>query len=132
MSAGAVGLEAAIRYMENIGWELIEEQESYLTELAVGLIKELDGITITGSADAADHKGIVSFTVDGVHPHDVAEILGRQGICVRAGHHCAQPLMDQLGVRSTTRASFAFYNTEEEVRAFAEALGKVRGLMGYA
>ena len=129
---GAVGLEAAIRYMENIGWELIEEQESYLTELAVGLIKELDGITITGSADAADHKGIVSFTVDGVHPHDVAEILGRQGICVRAGHHCAQPLMDQLGVRSTTRASFAFYNTEEEVRAFAEALGKVRGLMGYA
>ena len=69
--------------------------------------------------------------VDDVHPHDVADIMGRAGVCVRAGHHCAQPLMDHLGVKSTCRASFAFYNTEEEVDKFLTELSKVRGLMGY-
>ena len=91
----------------------------------------MKGVNLIGSSKAEDHEGIVTFTIDGVHPHDVASILDSQHIAVRAGHHCAQPLMDFLKVNSTTRASFAFYNTEEEVQHFVEELSKIRGLMGY-
>ena len=90
----------------------------------------MKGVNLIGSPKAEDHEGIVTFTIDGVHPHDVASILDSQHIAVRAGHHCAQPLMDFLKVNSTTRASFAFYNTEEEVQHFVEELSKIQGAYG--
>ena len=128
---GAVGLSAAIDFINEVGWDIMEAQEEKLTIKAVEGIKATKGIRLIGSDKAEDHKGIVTFMVDDVHPHDVADILGRSGVCVRAGHHCAQPLMDHLGVKSTCRASFAFYNTEEEVDKFIAELSKIRGLMGY-
>ena len=128
---GAVGLSAAIDFINEVGWDIMEAQEEKLTIKAVEGIKATKGIRLIGSDKAEDHKGIVTFMVDDVHPHDVADILGRSGVCVRAGHHCAQPLMDYLGVKSTCRASFAFYNTEEEVDKFITELSKIRGLMGY-
>ena len=128
---GAVGLSAAIDFINEIGWDIMEAQEEKLTLKAVNGIKEIKGIRLIGSERPEDHKGIVTFMVDDVHPHDVADIMGRAGVCVRAGHHCAQPLMDHLGVKSTCRASFAFYNTEEEVDKFLAERAKVRGLMGY-
>ena len=105
-------------------------QERKLTKIAVDAINDMKGVNLIGSSKAEDHEGIVTFTIDGVHPHDVASILDSQHIAVRAGHHCAQPLMDFLKVNSTTRASFAFYNTEEEVQHFIEELSKIRGLIG--
>ncbi len=128
---GAVGLSAAIDFINEVGWDIMEAQEEKLSRKAVEGIKSVKGIRLIGSDKPEDHKGIVTFMVEDVHPHDVADILGRAGVCVRAGHHCAQPLMDHLGVKSTCRASFAFYNTEEEVDRFIEELSKVRGLMGY-
>ena len=128
---GAVGLAAAIDFINQAGWGIIEAQEEILTKRAIAGIKNIDKIRLIGSQNEADHKGIVTFCVEDVHPHDVADILGRSGVCIRAGHHCAQPLMDHLGVKSTCRASFAFYNTEEEVDRFLAELSKVRGLLGY-
>ena len=128
---GAVGLSAAIDFINEVGWDIMEAQEEKLTVKAVNGIKAMNGIRLIGSDSPEDHKGIVTFMVEDVHPHDVADIMGRAGVCVRAGHHCAQPLMDHLGVKSTCRASFAFYNTEEEVDKFLTELSKVRGLMGY-
>ena len=128
---GAVGLSAAIDFINEVGWDIMEAQEEKLTLKAVNGIKEINGIRLIGSDRPEDHKGIVTFMVEDVHPHDVADIMGRAGVCVRAGHHCAQPLMDHLGVKSTCRASFAFYNTEEEVDRFLTELAKIRGLMGY-
>ena len=130
-TGGAVGLHAAIDYINNVGFETIMAQERKLTKIAVDAINDMKGVNLIGSSKAEDHEGIVTFTIDGVHPHDVASILDSQHIAVRAGHHCAQPLMDFLKVNSTTRASFAFYNTEEEVQHFIEELSKIRGLMGY-
>ena len=130
-TGGAVGLHAAIDYINNVGFNTIMAQERKLTKIAVDAIKDMKGVNLIGSPKAEDHEGIVTFTIDGVHPHDVASILDSQHIAVRAGHHCAQPLMDFLKVNSTTRASFAFYNTEEEVQHFVEELSKIRGLMGY-
>jgi cysteine desulfurase/selenocysteine lyase len=128
---GAVGLDAAIDYINSIGWDIMEEQEAALTKRAMAGMLDIPGIRIIGSQAAEDHKGIVTFCVEDVHPHDVADIMGKAGVCIRAGHHCAQPLMDFLGVKSTCRASFAFYNTLSEVDRFVEELSKVRGLMGY-
>ncbi|MGN0319896.1 MAG: aminotransferase class V-fold PLP-dependent enzyme [Lachnospira sp.] len=130
-AGGAVGLHAAIDYMNSVGFDTIMAQEHKLTKIAVDAIKDMKGVNLLGSPDASEHAGIVTFTIDGVHPHDVASILDSQHIAVRAGHHCAQPLMDFLKVNSTTRASFAFYNTEEEVKRFVDELSKIRRLMGY-
>ena len=130
-TGGAVGLHAAIEYINKVGFNTIMAQERKLTKIAVDAINDMKGVNLIGSSKAEDHEGIVTFTIDGVHPHDVASILDSQHIAVRAGHHCAQPLMDFLKVNSTTRASFAFYNTEEEVQHFIEELSKIRGLMGY-
>ena len=88
-------------------------------------------VTVLGSKNPEEHTGILSFTVDQVHPHDVSAVLESDGIAVRAGHHCAQPLMDYLGVSSTTRASLYFYNTVEEIDALVESVGSVRRRMGY-
>ena len=130
-AAGAAALEAAIRYLEKIGWERLKQREDELTVLAFEGMKQIPGVRILGSADGTQHSGILTFTVDGVHPHDVASILDADHIAVRAGHHCAQPLMDYLGVSSTARASIAFYNTENEIQAFLHSLRQVRRKMGY-
>ncbi len=130
-TGGVIALHAAIDYINRVGFDLIEAQEQHLTRLAMEGMAKIPGVHIMGSQDPADHQGIITFTIDGVHPHDIAAILDAEGICVRAGHHCAQPLMDFLGVFSTTRASFAFYNTEEEVSRFLNCLSKIRRQMGY-
>ena len=88
-------------------------------------------VTLYGPSDPARHSGIVTFNIEGCHPHDVASVLDSENICIRAGHHCAQPLMKFLGVGSTARASMYFYNTEDEVARFLDALGHVRGWLGY-
>ncbi len=102
-----------------------------LTQRAMEGLGALPYVHILGSKDPANHTGIVSFTIDGVHPHDVSEILSSDGIDVRAGHHCAQPLLEYLGVRSSTRASMMFYNTPEEIDALIESVSTIRRRMGY-
>ena len=128
---GAVGLHAAMDYLENIGFDYIEETELRLTKRLLEGMKDLPYINIAGSEGAKEHNGIITFTIDDVHPHDSASILNDAKICVRAGHHCAQPLMKFLGFNSTLRASLYFYNTEEEVDRFLDSLTKVRGWLGY-
>ena len=128
---GAVGLHAAMDYLENIGFDYIEETELRLTKRLFEGMKALPYINIAGSEGAKEHNGIITFTIDDVHPHDSASILNNAKICVRAGHHCAQPLMKFLGFNSTLRASLYFYNTEEEVDRFLDSLTKVRGWLGY-
>ena len=130
-AAGAYALAEAIRYMERIGFEAIVKREEELTAFAMAEMKKLPEIRIIGSEDPADHHGILAFTVKDVHSHDVAEILSADGIGVRAGHHCAQPLMAFLKTPSTARASLSFYNTEEEILRFTESLKTLRRRMGY-
>ena len=127
----AVGLEAAINYIKEVGFEAIEAQEKKLTRLLMEGLKKLPYITVYGSEDPDKHCGIVTFTMEGVHPHDMASVLNDDKICIRAGHHCAQPLMQFIGAGSTSRASVYFYNTEKEVEYFLERLSKVREVMGY-
>ncbi len=127
----AVGLEAAIKYIEEIGFDAIEKQEQKLTALLMDGLKKLPYIKVYGSKDPKKHCGIVTFTMDGVHPHDLSSVLNDDKVCIRAGHHCAQPLMQFIGAGSTARASVYFYNTEEEVKIFLDKLSKVREVMGY-
>ena len=134
---GAVGLEAAIRYIQSIGLDAISQREEMLASYAMEKMTQIEGVHILGSADPKEHTGILTFTLDDVHPHDVATILDADGIAVRAGHHCAQPLMafikkaDGRPVMATTRASFSFYNTKEEIDRFAASLAQIRRKMGY-
>ncbi|WP_034462112.1 MULTISPECIES: aminotransferase class V-fold PLP-dependent enzyme [Butyrivibrio] len=130
-ASGAVGLAEAIRYLQNVGFEAIEAQEQKLTALLMEGMSKLPYIKIYGSKDPKKHCGIVTFTIDGVHPHDISSVLNDDHVCIRAGHHCAQPLMQFIGEGSTARASLYFYNTEEEVKIFLEKLAKVREVMGY-
>lgn len=130
-ASGAVGLKAAIEYVNGIGFDTIQKLESEITSYTFERMKNIEGINIIGSQNAADHGGIITFTVDDVHPHDVSEILSSDGIAVRAGHHCAQPLLKHLGCRSTVRASFSFYNTKEDADKFLSSLAAVRERMGY-
>ncbi len=127
--AEAVGLEAAIAYLENVGMEAIEAHERGLIAYALERLAEVPGLKVYGPA--ANHRGgVASFAMEGVHPHDVAQILDREGIAVRAGHHCAMPLHQKLGAVATTRASFYLYNTYEEVDRLIEALHKARAIFG--
>ena len=130
-AAGAAGLAAAISYINKIGFETIEQRELELTRHAMEGLAKIPHVHVIGSEDPANHTGIVAFTIDNVHPHDVSEIMAADGIDVRAGHHCAQPLLTYLKVYNTTRASFMFYNTIEEVDAFVESVANVRRRMGY-
>lgn len=130
-AGGAVGLHAAIDYYNKLGFDTIMEREEHLTELAMKLLAENPHVHIIGSDKPEEHHGILTFTLDGVHPHDVATILDEHKVDIRAGHHCAQPLMKYLGTPSTTRASIAFYNTEEDIERLAEGLKSVRREMGY-
>ena len=128
---GAVGLHAAMDYLDKVGFDYIEETELRLTNRLFEGMKAIPYIKIAGSENAEEHNGIITFTIDDVHPHDSASILNDAKICVRAGHHCAQPLMKFLGFNSTLRASLYFYNTEEEVDRFLDSLTMIRGWLGY-
>ncbi len=130
-AGGAVGLAAAIDYINAIGMDIIEAREKTLTGYAFDKMLSVDGVHIIGSNDPDDHHGILTFELEGVHPHDVAYILSSDDIAVRAGHHCAQPLLAHIGKSSTTRVSLAFYNTEEEIDRFAASLATIRGRMGF-
>lgn len=130
-AAGAAGLKAAIDYIEKVGFDYIGEREIALTSRAIEKMEKIPHVNIIGSENADEHTGIVTFTIDNVHPHDISEILAADGIAVRAGHHCAQPLLTHLGLNSTTRASFAFYNTEDEVDKFTDSVATIRERMGY-
>lgn len=130
-AAGAVGLAAAIDYLQKIGFDYIESRERMLTGIAMDGLSKIPHVRILGSENPDNHTGIVSFVIDGVHPHDVSEIMASDGIDVRAGHHCAQPLLTYLGVYNATRASFMFYNTPEEAEAFVKSVAGIRGRMGY-
>lgn len=130
-AAGAAGLKAAIDYIEKVGFDYIGEREIALTSRAIEKMKKIPHVNIIGSENADEHTGIVTFTVDNVHPHDISEILAADGIAVRAGHHCAQPLLTHLGLNSTARASFAFYNTGDEVDKFTDSVATIRERMGY-
>lgn len=130
-AAGAVGLKAAIRYIQNIGMDNISAHEKELTTQLMDGLKKMPYIKVYGSEDPAKHCGIVTFTMDGVHPHDISSVLNEDHVCVRAGHHCAQPLMQFIGAGSTARASLYFYNTQDEVERFIQKLSNVRKVMGY-
>lgn len=130
-AAGAVGLKAAIRYIQNIGMDNISAHEKELTAQLMDGLKKMPYIKVYGSEDPAKHCGIVTFTMDGVHPHDISSVLNEDHVCIRAGHHCAQPLMQFIGAGSTARASLYFYNTQDEVERFLEKLSNVRKVMGY-
>ena len=128
---GAVGLTAAISYLDKVGFSFIEESEAELCAYLMEGMEKIPHVHIVGSKDPKRHHGIVTFTIDGVHPHDIAAIFNSNQVCVRAGHHCAQPLMKFLGTPSTTRVSLGLYNTKEDVDAFLTALKTIRGVMGY-
>jgi cysteine desulfurase / selenocysteine lyase len=125
MVAEAIGLGAATDFLSGIGMDAVWEHSRDVVGYALERLREVPGLTLYGPG--LEHRGsVASFSVEGVHPHDVAEILGREGVCVRAGHACAQPLMRRLGVSATTRASFAVHSTHEEVDRLVDALGTVR------
>ncbi len=130
-AAGAVGLHAAINYINSVGFETIEAREAALTKMAFDAMQKIEGVHIIGGKTAEEHKGILTFTVEGVHPHDIAAILDADGVNIRAGNHCAQPLLDHLCTGATARASLAFYNTEEDVQRFIKSLSTIRERMGY-
>ncbi|MBC7637354.1 MAG: cysteine desulfurase [Acetobacteraceae bacterium] len=119
-----IGLKAAIDYVQAVGYDAIAAHEAALTDHALARLGNVEGLTILGRAQ--DRGGVISFTLAGAHPHDVATLLDRQGIAVRAGHHCAEPLMRRLGVDSTARASFGIYTTPGEIDALADTLEKIR------
>ena len=127
---GAAGLSAAIDYLESIGFDRIEAIEKELVDYALPKLREMPFIELYGCDSKRNNKtGIITFNVKDVHPHDVASILDSQGVAVRAGHHCAQPLMKYLGQNATCRASFYLYNTREDIDRWLEALTKVRSVM---
>jgi cysteine desulfurase/selenocysteine lyase len=126
--AGAIGLGAAIRYVRAIGFDAISRHETTLVRSAVERLSAIDGLRIVGMP--RHRGGLVSFVMDGVHPHDVGTIVDREGVAIRTGHHCAQPVMDRFGLPATARASFAFYNSAEDVDALVAALERVRRIMG--
>jgi cysteine desulfurase/selenocysteine lyase len=124
--AEAIGLGAAVDFLSGIGMDAVREHEADLVGYALEQLAGVPGLSIQGPPEARERGALVSFTLAGVHPHDVAEILGAQGVCVRAGHHCTQPLMKRLGVGATSRASFAVHNTREDVDRLIDGLAKVQ------
>jgi cysteine desulfurase / selenocysteine lyase len=124
--AGAIGLGAAIDFLEQVGLHNIEEHEHKLAAYALDKMSEVEGMTIFGPSDPGQRAGLVTFNIDDVHPHDVATVLDAEGIAVRAGHHCAQPLMKWLNVSATARASFYLYNTEEDIDKLVAGLVKTK------
>jgi cysteine desulfurase/selenocysteine lyase len=126
--AGGIGLGAAIDYVEQIGLDSIARYEADLLAYATEAVSAIEEVRLVGTA--REKASVLSFTLEGVHPHDIGTILDREGVAVRAGHHCAQPVMDFFCVPATVRASLAFYNTREEIDQLVAALAKVRELFG--
>jgi cysteine desulfurase/selenocysteine lyase len=128
--AQAVGLGAAVDYLSALGMERVRAHERALTGYMLARLNEVPGLLVVGPPDAADRGGLASFTIEGIHAHDIAELADRGGVCVRAGHHCAQPLMRRLGVSATARASVGLYNTPAEIDALVAALLAGRAVFG--
>jgi cysteine desulfurase/selenocysteine lyase len=124
--AEAIGLAAAIDWLSGIGMDAVREHGRDVTAYALERLSEVEGLTLHGPHDIDNRSSLTSFVLDGVHPHDVAEILGREGVCVRAGHHCAQPLMRRLGSPASTRASFAVHSTRDDIDRLIDGLGTVQ------
>lgn len=129
--ADVIAASAAIDYLERLGMSAVRQHEQQLTQHALDRLSALPGITIYGPPDATKRGGVVSFNLQGVHPHDIGQILNESGIAVRAGHHCCQPLMRELDVMGTARASFYIYNTEQEIDALCHALREAERIMGH-
>jgi cysteine desulfurase/selenocysteine lyase len=127
MIAEAVGLGAAIDYLTAIGMDRVRSHEHALTDYAMSALAGVEGVRVVGPAERA---GLISFVIDGMHPHDIAELVNRDNVCIRAGHHCAQPLMRRLGVGATARASFGPYNNTADVDALIGSLGRAREVFG--
>ena len=125
---GVIGLGAAIDYIENLGYDKIQEIEHEVISYARRELSKLDYLTLYTTPNEENHSSVISFNIKGVHPHDVASILDSEGVCVRSGNHCAQPLMRFLGIDSTCRASFYIYNTKEDVDKLVKALDKAYGM----
>jgi cysteine desulfurase / selenocysteine lyase len=128
--AEAVALAVAVDYLAGLGMERVREHELELTQKMLDELQGVEGLQILGPPEAARRGGLVSFTIEGLHPHDVAELANREGVCIRAGHHCAQPLMRRLGVGATARASVGVYSEPWEIEALAAALRKGREVFG--
>jgi cysteine desulfurase/selenocysteine lyase len=127
--AEAIGLGVAVDWLRALGMEQVRAHELAITAEALERLTDVPGLVVHGPPAAADRGALVSFTLDGAHPHDIGEILGREGVCVRAGHHCAQPLMRKLGVSATARASFAVHNSATDVQRLVDGLHEVRRVM---
>lgn len=128
--AQSAGLAAAIGYLQQVGMANVAEHEHHVTELMLARLQQVDGLRILGPTTAVERGGAVAFTLDGVHPHDIMQILDSRGVAVRGGHHCARPLHDRLGIQSSVRASGYLYTTDEEVEALASALEWTRDFFG--
>jgi cysteine desulfurase/selenocysteine lyase len=132
VSAGdAVGMAAAMRYLNNVGFDKIQEHDLILTKRLMEGMKTIPHVKFVGSDDPTKRCGIVTFTIDGVHPHDIASLLSEEKIAIRAGHHCAQPLQQYLQINASARASLYFYNTEAEIDVFLDKLSQLRKWSGY-
>ncbi len=128
--AGAVGFAVAADYIEGIGRHSIAKREQELAITAFGALSEIDGVTIYGPENSPYRSGILSFNIDGIHPHDIAQIAGEHGVAIRAGHHCCQPLMQHLNTSSTARASFSFYNNKDDIAALVMAVHETKKILG--
>jgi cysteine desulfurase/selenocysteine lyase len=128
--AEAVGLGEAVDYLAGLGMGSVRAHERELTEYALERLGGVEGLTLYGPSDPSERGGLVSFTIDGIHPHDLAELCNREAVCIRAGHHCAQPLMRHLGVPATASASFSVYNGRDDVDRLVEALEAAKYVFG--
>ena len=130
MTSQVVGLGAAVKFLSEVGMEAIHAHEQKLTALALQKLAEIPGVRIIGPENTEDRGGAVSFIVDGIHPHDLGQVLDSHGVSIRTGHHCAWPLHRACQANSTARASFYLYNTEDEVDALIEAVRAARTFFG--
>jgi cysteine desulfurase/selenocysteine lyase len=128
--AQAVGLGAAVDYLSGLGMEAVHAHETAVTTYALERLAQIDGLRFIGPAEPVDRGGTISFTLDGIHPHDVGQVLDEQGIAVRVGHHCARPVCVRYGIPATTRASFYLYTTIAEIDALADGLEQVKRVFG--
>ena len=124
--AQVIGLGASIDYIENVGIDMIHQHEQELLHYGLEILSQNENITLYGKANK--RGGVIPFNVKNIHPHDLAKFLDTDGICIRAGHHCAQPIMNKLGISATARASFYLYNTKEDIESLAESIKKTVGI----
>ena len=130
MTSQVVGLAAAVRYLRELGMDNVKAHENELTAYALEKITAIEGLRLVGPAEAVDRGASISFVVEGIHPHDLGQVLDDRGVCIRVGHHCAWPVHTCMGVQATARASFYIYNTREEVDALAEAIVHAQKFFG--